>query len=151
MLLTHGPPAGLQWSEGYGDLWMENFRDGSLTRLHAATGARNTVLDAAFNPAYGVVDGDAVWVADWSAPQVTRLHAVGRARPRRISLPTGNPLVGVESIARGVGAIWATMPGAGELWRLDPKTSTVTRVGLPYLPTGVTTDANDVWVTVRKR
>ena len=151
MLLTHGPPAGLQWSEGYGDLWMENFRDGSLTRLHAATGARNTVLDAAFNPAYGVVDGDAVWVADWSAPQVTRLSAIGRARPRRISLPTGNPLVGVENIAGGAGAIWATMPGAGELWRIDPKTSTVTRVGLPYLPTGVTTDANDVWVTVRKR
>jgi SARP family transcriptional regulator, regulator of embCAB operon len=151
MLLTHGPPAGLQWSEGYGDLWMENFRDGSLTRLHAATGARKTVLDAAFNPAFGVVDGDVVWVADWSAPQVTRLHAVGRARPHRISLPTGNPLVGVESIARGAGAIWATMPGAGELWRIDPKTSTVTRVGLPYLPTGVTTDANDVWVTVRRR
>jgi len=151
MLLTHGPPAGLEWSEGYGDLWMENFADGSLTRLHAATGARRTFLGAAFNPAYGVVDGDAVWVADWSAPQVTRLHAVGRPRPRRISLPTGNPLVGVENIAGGAGAIWATMPGAGELWRIDPKTSTVTHVDLPFSPTGVTTDANDVWVTVRKR
>ena len=106
---------------------------------------------AAFNPAFGVVDGDVVWVADWSAPQVTRLHAVGRARPRRISLPTGNPLVGVEDIAGGAGAVWATMPGAGELWRIDPQTSTVTRVRLPYLPTGVTTDADDVWVTVRKR
>jgi DNA-binding SARP family transcriptional activator/streptogramin lyase len=151
MLLTHGAPAGLQWSEGYGDLWMENFADGSLTRLHAATGARTTVLDAAFNPAYGVVDGDVVWVADWSAPQVTRLNAVGRARPRRISLPTGNPLGGVENIAGGAGAVWATMPQAGELWRIDPKTNAATRVRLPYLPTGVTTDANDVWVTVRKR
>jgi streptogramin lyase len=151
MLLTHGPPAGLQWSEGYGDLWMENFSDGSLTRLHAASGARKTVLDAAFNPAYGVVDGDVVWVGDWSAPQVTRLQAVGRARPRRISLPTGNPLVGVEDIAGGAGAVWATMPGAGELWRIDPKTSALTRVRLPFLPTGVTTDASDVWVTVRKR
>jgi streptogramin lyase len=151
MLLTHGAPAGLQWSEGYGDLWMENFADGSLTRLHAATGDWKTVLDAAFNPAYGVVEDDVVWVADWSAPQVTRLHAVGRARPRRIVLPTGNPLVGVENIAGGVGAIWATMPQAGELWRIDPKTNAATRVRLPYLPTGVTTDANDVWVTVRKR
>jgi DNA-binding SARP family transcriptional activator/streptogramin lyase len=150
MLLTHGPPAGLQWSEGYGDLWMENFSDGSLTRLHAATGTRKTVLDAAFNPAFGVVDGDVVWVADWSAPQVTRLHAMGRASPRRISLPTGNPLVGVENIAGGAGAIWATMPEAGELWRIDPKTSAATRVHLPFLPTGVATDANDVWVTVRK-
>ena len=151
MLLTHGPPAGLEWSEGYGDLWMENFSDGSLTRLHAATGARRTVLDAAFNPAYGVVEGDVVWVADWSAPQVTRLHAVGRARPRRILLPTGNPLVGVENIAGGAGAIWATMPQAGELWRIDPKTNAATRVRLPYLPTGVTADAKDVWVTVRER
>ncbi len=150
MLLTHGPPAGLQWSEGYGDLWMENFADGTLTRLHAATGARKTVVDAAFNPANGVVEGDVVWVADWSAPQVTRLHAVGRARPRRISLPTGNPLVGVENIAGGAGAIWATMPEAGELWRIDPRTSAATRVRLPFLPTGVAADANDVWVTVRK-
>jgi SARP family transcriptional regulator, regulator of embCAB operon len=151
MLLTHGAPAGLQWSEGYGDLWMENFSDGSLTRLHTATGARRTVLDAAFNPDFGVVDGEVVWVADWSAPQVTRLHAVGRARPRRILLPTANPLVGVENIAGGAGAIWATMPQAGELWRIDPRTNTATRVRLPYLPTGVTTEANDVWVTVRKR
>jgi len=43
------------------------------------------------------------------------------------------------------------MPQAGELWRIDPKTNAATRVRLPYLPTGVTTDANDVWVTVRKR
>jgi streptogramin lyase len=151
MLLTHGPPAGLQWSEGYGDLWMENFADGSLTRLHAATGARTTVLNAAFNPAFGVVNGDRVWVADWSAPQVTRLRAVGKAHPRRILLPTDNPLGGVENIAGGAGGIWATMPAAGELWRIDPRTSTVTRVRLPYLPTGVTADGNDVWVTVRKQ
>jgi hypothetical protein len=26
----------------------------------------------------------------------------------------------------------------------------VTRVPLPYLPTGVAADANDVWVTLRK-
>jgi hypothetical protein len=45
--------------------------------------------------------------------------------------------------------MWATTPHDGALWRIDPKTSRVTRVNLPYLPTGVAADANDVWLTVR--
>ena len=34
--------AGLAWSEGYGDLWIDNFINGSVTRLHAASGAMKT-------------------------------------------------------------------------------------------------------------
>ena len=45
---------------------------------------------------------------------------------------------------------WATTPEDGTLWRIDPKTNDVTRVAMPHLPTGVTTSAGAVWVTVRK-
>jgi hypothetical protein len=40
-------------------------------------------------------------------------------------------------------------PDNDALWRIDPKTNAVTRVNLPYPPTGVTADATNVWVTVR--
>ena len=143
---------GLAWSEGYGDLWINNFDDGSVTRLHATTGAMKTVKSIASNPAFAVVDGDFVWVGDWSAPQVVRLRAIGPARPRPITLPTRSfGFVGVWNIAAGAGDIWATTPRDGALWRIDPKTNAVTRVNFPYMPTGVTADANDVWVTVRKK
>jgi DNA-binding SARP family transcriptional activator/streptogramin lyase len=144
------PAAGLEWSESYGDLWTENFADGTLTRLHAATGTLATVADAAFNPGLGVVDGDVVWVSDWSAPSVTRIRAVGPARPRSVGLP-GDFFGNVWDVAAGAGAVWATTPRAGALWRIDPRTNAVTRVPIPYLPTGVAADSDNVWVTVRAR
>jgi SARP family transcriptional regulator, regulator of embCAB operon len=138
---------GVAWSAGYGDLWIENFDDGSLTRLTPTTRAVHTVNKVATEPAFPVVDGNVVWVADWAGGQVIRLNAVGPPRPHRIPLPRGT---GVWNIAVGAGAVWATTPSAGALWRIDPTTNKVTRVPLPYLPTGVAADANDVWVTLRK-
>jgi hypothetical protein len=96
-----------------------------------------------------VVNGDIVWVADWSGPQVVRLHAVGASRPHNVSLPMRNIRTGVWDIAAGAGGVWATTPRDGTLWRIDPKTNAVTRIAMPYLPTGVAADADDVWVTVR--
>ena len=150
MIRLERPASSLTWSEAYGDLWILNFANGSLTKLHPATGAVTTVNEAAYDPGFAVVDGDVVWVADWSAPRVVRLHAVGEASPQSVYLPA-SPLVGVWSIAAGAGAVWATTPRAGALSRIDPNTNAVTRVRVPYLPTGVATDGNDVWVTVRKR
>jgi DNA-binding SARP family transcriptional activator/streptogramin lyase len=142
--------AGLAWSEGYGDLWIANFPDGTVTRLHAATGARRTVQNVASNPAFPVVDGDVLWVDDWSLPRVVRLHAVGSARPHSVWLPVRNATASVWDVAAGTGYVWATTPRDGALWRIDPKTNTVRRVDMPFLPTGVATDANDIWVTVRR-
>ncbi len=143
-------PTGLSWSDGYGDLWIDNFNDGTVTRLHDASGATRTVLDVAGNPGLSVVDGDVVWVADWTAPRVVRLHAVGPPDPHSVFLPKANPLVGVWSVAAGAGAIWATTPRDHALWRINPKTNAVTRISVPFLPTGVTADAQNVWLTVRK-
>ena len=108
------------------------------------------VEDVGGSPAFAVVDTDFVWVADWSTPRVVRLSAVGPARPGSISLPVRDVFAGVWSIAASTNGVWATTPYDGALWHINPRTSAVTRVNVPYSPTGVAADANDVWVTVRK-
>jgi class 3 adenylate cyclase len=141
------PPGALAWSEGYGDLWITNFGEGSLTRLHAATGFAKMVDRVAAAPGSVVVDGDTVWVGDWFAPQVVRLHAVGSSRPRGVFLASA----GVWNVSAGAGGVWATTPRDSALWRIDPKTNAVTRVTMAYLPAGVAANADDVWVTVREK
>jgi streptogramin lyase len=96
------------------------------------------------------VAGNRVWFAHWSSPAVVSVPAVGQARAETVKLPLPAQ-IGVWAVAAGAGAIWATTPHAGALWRIDPKTDALTRIPLPFLPSGVTTDGNDVWVTVRKR
>jgi hypothetical protein len=61
------------------------------------------------NPAFPVVDGDVVWVADWAAPRVVRLHAVGPARPHSVWLPIKNFTATTWDIAAGAGAVWVTV------------------------------------------
>ena len=141
--------AGLAWSDGYGDLWIANFFSGSLTRLHAASGAMKTTAWGG-NPAFPVVEGDAVWVADWGESRVVRLHAVGPARPHSVWLPIRNFTATTWDVAAGSGAVWATTPRDHAVWRIDPKTNAVKRITVPFSPTGIAADANDVWVTVRK-
>jgi streptogramin lyase len=148
-------PGALAWSGDYGDLWITNFDDGKLTRLHAASGNPQTIDSVGINPGPGlVVDGSGVWVGDWSVAHVVRTSAVGPFRPRSIHLPVRHrarcPQIScVWAVAAGAGSIWATTPEDGALWRINPKTNRVTRIRLPYPPTGVTADANNVWVTVR--
>jgi DNA-binding beta-propeller fold protein YncE len=148
-------PGALAWSGAYGDLWISNFDDGAVTRLHAATGRVRTFDSVGTNPGPGLaVDGSSVWVGDWSTEVVMRIGAAGPLQLRSVRLPVGN-LLGcprtscVWSVAAGAGAIWATMPENRALWRIDPTSNRVTRIDLPYAPAGVTADATDVWVTVR--
>jgi streptogramin lyase len=122
--------------------------------VHGATGTPTSIDSVAINPTSPVVDGNVVWIGDWSAPQVVRLSVAGALRPRPIPLPIHNhtacPKIScVWTVAAGAGFIWATTPEDGAVWRIDPKTNAVKRVALPYRPTGVAADANNVWVTVR--
>jgi class 3 adenylate cyclase len=139
----------LAWSEGYGDLWMSIFERGMLARLHAATGALRSVRNVALAPAFLDVFGDTVWVGDWAAPRVVGVSAVGRPDPRGVSLPSRNPRAGVWSVAAGAESVWATTPRDHSLWKIDPTTYNVTRIAIPYLPTGVAVSDDAVWVTVR--
>jgi class 3 adenylate cyclase/streptogramin lyase len=138
----------LAWSEGYGDLWMSNFLDGKVSRMHAATRVVETV-DIVANPAFLVVDGDVVWVPDWANPRVVRLPAVGSGKPRTVSLPVINRTAGVWNVAAGAGAVWATTPRDGALWRIDPETNDVTRITVAHWPTWVTVGADALWLSVR--
>jgi streptogramin lyase len=138
---------GLAWSDGYGELWIENFDDASLTRLTPTSGAVHTIKQVAIEPAFPVVDGNVVWVGDWAQGQVVRINAVGPPRRHGIFLPGGT---GVWNIAVGAGAIWATTAGDDTLWRINPTTNKTTPIPLPYAPIGVAADANDVWVTLRQ-
>lgn len=45
--------------------------------------------------------------------------------------------------------VWATVPAAGQLWRIDPDTNTTTPIDVPYFPAGVAVGPDAVWVTVR--
>jgi class 3 adenylate cyclase len=144
----------LAWSEGYGDLWINHFGLGSLSQLHAASGDIMTTGKVAINPVSPVVDGDTVWVGDWSVPQVVRIPAVGSGEVRTVALPTNTDDAGywhsvVWQVDAGAGAIWASSPRLGAVWKIDPDDDTVTRIPLPYPPGGVTADSDSVWVTVR--
>jgi SARP family transcriptional regulator, regulator of embCAB operon len=153
-IIFAGFPGALAWSEGYGDLWVANFSNGSLTRVHSGSPAAHAIPGVAKNPASIVVDGGVVWVADWSAARVARFPAVGPGPVRSVELPVRDPKKCMSSscvwtVAAGAGAIWATTPRYDALWRIDPKTNRVTRIPFPYPPAGVTADVNNVWVTVR--
>jgi len=139
----------LAWSEGYGDLWMNDFARGSVSRIHAETGDVKTYESVATEPATLVVDGDAVWVGAWGAPEVVRVPAVGPGQPRRVSLPTRARPAGVTSVASGAGSVWVTVPDDHAVSRIDPKTYEATRIPLRYFPWGVTADEDGVWVTMR--
>ena len=138
----------LAWAEGYGDLWTNDFVRGSLLRIHPASGIVKRIDGVGTNPADVVVDGDDIWVADWGAPQVVRVDAVGSSTPEPISLPVAYSS-SVWTVAAGAGAIWATTTQDRALWRINPETNETVRIPLDYSPGGVTVADDGVWVTVR--
>jgi DNA-binding SARP family transcriptional activator/streptogramin lyase len=140
----------LAWADGYGDLWMTNFVDKSVSRMHVATEQSKQFDSVARNPGALVVDGDAVWVGDWNAPAVLRLPADGTRRAGRISLPMTTP-GGITSVAAGAGGVWAAVPDDRAVWRIDPKTNRTTRIGLQYHPWGVAVGDDGVWAVLRER
>jgi SARP family transcriptional regulator, regulator of embCAB operon len=141
----------LSWSEGYGDLWMNDFDRGSVSRMHAATGVVETFDSVAVNPGPHAVEGDAVWVADWANPQVVRLPAVGSREPRSVSLPTGVAHAGVTTLAADAGWVWAAVPTSHAVWRIDAKTNEVTPIAMRHFPWGIAAAGDEIWVAVRAK
>ena len=74
----------LAWSEGYGDLWMNDFERGSVSRMHAATGVVKTFADVtaeshlARGPRRRGLGRRLVRRAGRTPPR----RRIGRARPR---------------------------------------------------------------------
>ena len=116
---------------------------GALTRLHAGhRGAADASRTSAPDPAFPIVDGDVVWLADWNAPRLVRVSGAGAPGRRSSRCPRPFPTCGVWSVAAGAGAVWATTPRAHAVWRIDPETNASRRISVPFLPSGVTVDAN---------
>ena len=141
----------LAWDEGNQDLWMSNFFDGSVTRMHAATGALGRYDHVANQPGSIAVRNDVVWVADWDIPRVVRIPADGSGPPLSIPLPHVRHPAGVTSLAAGADGIWAADPEDQAIVRIDPKTNKPTRFGFRYPPWGVTVADDGVWVVFRSR
>lgn len=129
-------PKWLTWSEGYGDLWIGDVLGGGVSRMHAGTGDVKTYDLVAENPGYVLVQGDSVWVGNWSSPYVVRLPAVGSGQSPRIPLPVTAEAAGVTTLAAGAGSIWATIPDDHALWRIDPKNRTCDSNRAALLPMG---------------
>lgn len=144
-------PNALAWSEGYGELWMTNFDDRSVSRLNPETRTVTAFEGVANNPGALVARDDSVWVGDWNAPAVVRLPAVGAGRPRHVRFDVTVDRAGVTSVAAGAGAIWATVPDDHAVWRIDPKTNRAKRIELGFYPWGVAVSDDGVWVVTRAK
>ena len=149
--LTH-PTEPTAWSDGYGDLWGLQVDLGRVARFHPATSSTKTIDPGLTQVGNVAVADDLVWVGDWGAPRVARLQARGAPRSRVIDLSAAgapNPQAFVLFVEAGEGVVWATVPAAGQLWRIDPDTNATTPINVPYFPAGVAVGPDAVWVTVR--
>ena len=142
-------PNALAWSKRYGDLWMTNFAERSVSRIDVETEDPKTFDSVGKNPGALVVEGNTVWIGDWNAPTVLRLPAGETGRAGRISLPKAARPGGITSVAAGAGGIWVAVPDDRAVWRIDPKTNRTTRIGVRYHPWGVAVDDKGVWVVLR--
>jgi streptogramin lyase len=138
----------LAWSGGYGDLWVNDFDGGRVSRLHADTGLPTTYESVVAKPGSTAPYRDAVWVGDWAAPEVTRLPVAGGSR-RTIHLPARTVPSGVTLVAAGADAVWAAVPDDHAVFRIDPRTGLTRRIDLKYYPWGVAVGDDGVWVSVR--
>jgi streptogramin lyase len=138
----------LTWSEAYGDLWV-TWPDGSVRRIDTTTGDPVHFFEGMpDDPGIADVDGDTVWITDFSAPQLVRLNAVGSPDPHSVRLPVTKKGSSPSVVVAGAGAVWATTSEDPAVWRIDPSTNDVTRIPVPYPPFGVAVDDDAVWVTV---
>ena len=56
----------------------------------------------------------------------------------------------VWDLDAGAGAVWAVTPRLRFLWKIDPESNAVTRIPMPYPPSGLAADDDAIWVTVRR-
>ena len=143
-------PNALAWSD-YGDLWMTNFDDRSVSRMNPDTRKVKAFEAVANNPGALAADGDSVWAGDWNAPTLVRLPAVGERAPRRVFFDVTVQRAGITSVAAGAGAVWATVPDDHALWRVDPETNRAKRIELGFYPWGVAVGDDGVWVVTRAK
>ncbi|HEY1508556.1 MAG TPA: ABC transporter substrate-binding protein, partial [Solirubrobacteraceae bacterium] len=122
-----------------GTLWVAP-SSGSLARLDSRTGRVVEQLDPNAGPAAIALGGDAVWVTDADANNVTRVDPSGFVK----SFDVGH---GPSGIAVGEGGVWVADTLDDAIVRIDPGTKAVTAtIPVGHSPTGVSLGAGSVWV-----
>jgi hypothetical protein len=156
---TPYPAGDLAYDGNYGELWIVNYVHPGVSRMDVSSVAagKGRVIPYPHHvgvfPAWLLVQGDSVWIADWSKAQVVRVPARGAGKPTYIHLPvrTGQS-GGVTALAAGGGYIWATVPDDKAVWRINEETGEKKRFTFRYHPWGIdVADDGRIWVTFRAR
>jgi DNA-binding beta-propeller fold protein YncE len=126
-------------------LWVANRGDGTVHRLHPATGSRaGPPIPVGSHPAGVALGAGSAWVTSYSDDTVTRidLHTgriLGVTRVGR--LPVG--------VATASGSVWVVNSGEGSVTRIDARSGRVItrRIEVGPGPLGIAAGLGSVWVT----
>lgn len=122
---------------------MANGRDGTVSRLDAATGAElNSPLRVGSGPRGMARLGDELWVADHLSQSVSRVDVPSG---RVSSLVVGD---GPTSLAVLDDAVWVSEQYAGTVTRIDPVTSALTTVAVGGAPRALVTARGRLWFSL---
>jgi DNA-binding SARP family transcriptional activator len=125
---------------GAGSLWSVS-QDGLLVRLNPSSGHLLARIGHAFGPQALTVGFGSIWIAQAARPAVVRATESGRTAR---SIPIGGKAF---SIATGAGAVWALSPDPAKLWRINPRTDSVTSaIDVGADPAAVVVAGGSVWV-----
>jgi streptogramin lyase len=119
--------------------------DGALHRLDPLTGVGTPLAIPALAPIDAVLEGGDLWILGGGdagvSPFDERRNAFVRAGVR---MPTRV----VGAIAAGAGAVWAALPTARAVARIEPQTLSlgVLRASRGFAPTAVAVDGCSVWL-----
>jgi DNA-binding SARP family transcriptional activator/streptogramin lyase len=137
-----GEAVGGSLALGDNAIWLIDRTSGSLWRIDPRDG-RPSKLAEGLSASSVAITSEAAWVAGLSG--LTKLDpdtGIELSEP-----PIGSRPGEVESVARGLGAVWFTSSATGTLWRIDPRFDSVTRpfpVGKG--PSAVAAGEGAVWV-----
>ena len=139
--------------------WVTNAGDASVSRISLSDGSVQRV-PVGLAPG-GIVTGfGSVWLTPGSTSnRIWRLNPKTRQVDAIIDIG-GSPAVGGAAgygqnpfgLAVGPDAVWATLPEAGTVVRIDPRTNKVVkRIRLGFKLHGIVVGPNAVWVAVARR
>ena len=129
-----------------GAVWVISREAGLVLRVDTAT--NQVVATIAVDQPLSVSVGDgAVWVVSGPTPAVTPLRVVTRIDPATNSVAdTFSFQDELLWVAWGDGALWAALPRANEVQRIDPATHAVTARIAVSSPGAIAVDGGAVWV-----
>ena len=115
-----GPPSSgyPRIAVGAGAVWVAN-PGASVSRIDAGTGRLVETIETGFPQSTIAAGPEGVWFLSWDSPR-----AIRRIDPRTNRVAETIPVNSdfLSGIAVGAGAVWATSPQDGQLWRIEPGT-----------------------------